>query len=128
MTAVQSIPKLWDLCERYSSLNRLLRITAFCQRVASRLKHLPNSFLSSLLSVSDLQAAHKFWVQYTQTAYFSDSIKILSQGHLLSKSYPLSRLTPFIDHSVILRIGGRLKNSQLDSDSKHPIILPFRIF
>ena len=124
MTAVQSPPKLWDLCERYSSLNRQLRITAICQRVASRLKHLPNSSLSSPLSVSDLQTAHKFWIQSTQTAYFSDSIKILSQGHLLPKSHPLSRFTPFVDHSWILRIGGRLKNSQLDPDSKHPIILP----
>ena len=120
----QSPPKLWDLCKRYSSLNRLLRITAICHRVASLAKHLPNSSPSFPLSVFDREAACKFLIQSTQATYFSDSIKLLSQGHLLPKSHPLSRLTPFIDHSGILRIGGRLKNSQLGLDSKHPIILP----
>ena len=124
LAVIQSPTKLWDLCKRYSSLNRLLRITAICQRVASLAKHIPNSSLSFPLSVSDLETARKFLIQSTQATYFSDSIKFLSQGHLLPKSHPLSRFTPFIDHSGILRIGGRLKNSQLGLDSNHPIILP----
>ena len=124
LAVTQSPPKLWDLCKRYSSLNRLLQITAICQRVASLVKHLPKSSLSFPLSVSDLETARKFWIQSILATYFSDSIKLLSQGYLLPKSHPLSRLTPFIDHSGILRIGGRLNNSQLGLDSKHPIILP----
>ena len=86
LAVTQSPPKLWDLCKRYSSLNRLLRITAICQRVASLVKYLPKSSLSFLLSVSDLETARKFWIQSTQATYFSDSIKLLSQGHLLPKS------------------------------------------
>ena len=60
LAVTQSPPKLWDLCKRYSSLNRLLRITAICQRVASLAKHIPKSSLSFPLSVSDLEAARKF--------------------------------------------------------------------
>ena len=79
LAVTQSPPKLWDLCKRYSSLNRLLRITAICQRIASLAKHLPKSSLSFPLSVSDLETARKFWIQSTQATYFSDSIKLLSK-------------------------------------------------
>lgn len=49
---------------------------------------------------------------------------ILLQGSSLSNSNPLTRLTPFIDREGLLRVGGRLQNSQLDPDAKHPFILP----
>ncbi|KAI5738765.1 hypothetical protein M8J77_010917 [Diaphorina citri] len=37
---------------------------------------------------------------------------------------PLKNLSPFLDPSGILRVGGRLKNSPLSYDSKHPMLLP----
>ena len=33
-------------------------------------------------------------------------------------------LNPFIDDNQLLRVGGRLQNSQSDYNSKHPFILP----
>ncbi|XP_074114130.1 uncharacterized protein LOC141537182 [Cotesia typhae] len=45
-------------------------------------------------------------------------------GKSLVKSHALSRLTARLDYQGILRVGGRLQNSQLDPESKHPPILP----
>ena len=37
---------------------------------------------------------------------------------------PLSRLDPFLDHSNLVRIGGRIKQASVSQDVKHPIVLP----
>jgi hypothetical protein len=68
-----------------------------------------------------LESAKLFWIKTTQQAYYmyySSEFKTLKDSHVLS------RLTAIIDHAGILRVGGRLQNSQLDADSKHPAILP----
>jgi hypothetical protein len=65
-----------------------------------------------------------FWIKTTQQAYYSSEFKIFQAGKRLKESHALSRLTAIIDHAGILRVGGRLQNSQLDADSKHPAILP----
>jgi hypothetical protein len=68
---------------------------------------------------------HKlFWIKTTQQAYYSSEFKILQAAKRLKESHALLRLTAIIDHAGILRVGGRLQNSQLDADSKHPAILP----
>ena len=42
----------------------------------------------------------------------------------LRKNDLLVQLDPFVDQSGISRVGGRLKNSDLEENIKHPIILP----
>ena len=37
---------------------------------------------------------------------------------------PLSRLDPHLDHSNLVRIGGRIKQASISQDVKHPIVLP----
>ena len=37
---------------------------------------------------------------------------------------PLSRLDPFLDHSNLVRIGGRIKQASVSQDVKHPMVLP----
>ena len=42
----------------------------------------------------------------------------------MPKNSSLLRLTPFIDHQGLLRLGGRLQRSFLPSSAQHPLILP----
>jgi len=52
-------------------------------------------------------------------------IRALKAGEFLSKKSALVKLQPFIDQLGVLRIGGRVKNSEaLSFEEKHPIILP----
>ncbi|XP_057329785.1 uncharacterized protein LOC130670399 [Microplitis mediator] len=126
-----SPPLLWDLIDlpQVKSFNKnlpkLLRITAICQRAISRFKQVPNSSLAiSPINPADLEVAKLFWIRETQCAYFSSEIKAIQAGKGLHKNHVLSRLTAIVDHTGILRVGGRLQNSQLSEDSKHPAILP----
>ena len=42
----------------------------------------------------------------------------------IPKASNISQLDVFIDNEALLHIGGRLKNSSLDSNLKHPALLP----
>ncbi|XP_043498397.1 uncharacterized protein LOC122521619 [Polistes fuscatus] len=127
----QAQPLVWDLVDLPQSssfhrhLTKLLRITALIQRAVSCFKKVPGSSLSaSPLNPADLEKAKTFWTRATQEAYFSPELRTLSAGQSLHKRHVLTRLTAFVDRAGILRVGGRLQNSQLDEDSKHPAILP----
>ncbi|XP_018372882.1 PREDICTED: uncharacterized protein LOC108767469 [Trachymyrmex cornetzi] len=112
----------WDLLTRYSSLKRLLRITALCRRVIDRFRKIPNSSLVYPITTQELQTAKLFWVRVIQQSNFNPEIQLLSDGNSIPSS--LTRLTPHLDPDGILRVGGRLQSSSLSHDSKHPIILP----
>ncbi|XP_071052897.1 uncharacterized protein [Onthophagus taurus] len=98
----------WDLKHRYSSLRRLLRITAWY-----------------VLSPAEINNALMFWVRESQQLQFSEEITLLSSKRVIPKSSSLFRLSPFIDgFNGFLRITGRLKFANLEYDEKHPIIIP----
>ena len=61
---------VWDLMVKYSSLQKLLRITAICQRVVSRLQKIPGSSLSNRLTPGDLKIADSYWIKIIQHASF----------------------------------------------------------
>ena len=82
-------------------------------------------------TVEGLQEAENVIIRALQCAAFPVQMKILKQGintpvsearHLKRKD-PLLRLDPEIDDSGILRDGGKLRQSQLSLEEKHPAIL-----
>lgn len=50
---------------------------------------------------------------------------MLKRETAISKDSKILNLNPFMDNNGILRVGGRLENSQLPYNSKHPMILPY---
>ena len=46
------------------------------------------------------------------------------QNAKISRQSSLLKLDPFIDEEGLIRVGGRLKNSTLPFEVKHPIVLP----
>lgn len=116
--------EIWDLVERFSNLTTLLRITAWCLRAIQRFRRQSAKNQSSPINPEEIDAARLFWVKTTQAVYFRNEINQLSRNENLSRSSALLRLAPFVDASGLLRVGGRLQNSLLDSDEKHPLILP----
>lgn len=62
-------------------------------------------------------------IKSVQAETFPDEITALTNGTTISKSSSLSKLNPILDENV-MRIGGRLKNAQLDGGEKNPSILP----
>ncbi|KMQ86362.1 gag-pol protein [Lasius niger] len=113
----------WNLIDRFSSLDRLLRITAWILRSVAIFKG-ADHYSSRALHPEELIQARTFWIKDTQRAYFNRELEICSTKTSLPRTHPLLKLAPFVDSEGVLRVGGRLKNSLLDPDGKHPAILP----
>ena len=81
--------------------------------------------VSTTLSVPQLQQAEKA----IQSQYFKEEIQTLKKAQInpsltISRKSPLLQLSPFLDDDEVLRVGERLKRSDLDFGTRHPIVLP----
>ncbi|XP_044592030.1 uncharacterized protein LOC123270155 [Cotesia glomerata] len=102
----------------------LLRKLSIWHRAIDRFKRVPQSSLAYPLTPSDLERAKLTLIKFTQGQYFAREIHTLQDGDGLPKNNSITKLTPFIDHQGVLRVGGRLKNALLDPEERHPAILP----
>jgi len=111
-----------DILKRYSSLTKLLRITAWCLKFKENSYGNPTSIPH--LTPSDLNQALQRWISIVQEIFFKSELKSLKGHKVVDKSSPLKSLNPFINKDGLIRVGGRLSRSTLDYDTKHPYILP----
>ena len=75
-------------------------------------------------TMKDLINAENIILKYLQEKYYSKEIRAINEKRNLPKISPLRKLNPFLDNLQILRVGGRLGNSSLPFDTKHPVIVP----
>ncbi|XP_076279061.1 uncharacterized protein LOC143208476 [Lasioglossum baleicum] len=114
----------WDLPTRVSSWVKLLRVTAYIFRFVSRCQAKDTVFLDYVINAREINEARKFWIKYVQSLHFQEEIKVLTKCKSLPKSSPLLRLNPFLDTDAIVRVGGRLRHSELSYSQRFPIVLP----
>lgn len=114
------------LIERYSSYNKLIHVVAYsfrfvqnCLAKGSGHKKLVNS-----LQCEELQHAKHALIKIVQLKYFKDEIYNLRKNKCVSNISKLKCLNPFLDELGIIRVGGRLSNSGLSSESRYPVVLP----
>lgn len=77
-------------------------------------------------SAAELERASKIVVKAVQRETFPEEIKALSsprETKTVPKSSNLLRLDPFLDQKGLC-VGGRLRNSTLEYQEKHPKVLP----
>jgi len=114
----------WQLPYEVSSWPRLLRITAYVQRFISRLRNPDVQNNSIFLTASEISQAKQYWIRTCQAASFPTELKHLMNNTLLNSRSSILSLNPHLDEDGILRVGGRLRRSDLNHDAKFPIILP----
>ncbi|GFX24831.1 integrase catalytic domain-containing protein [Trichonephila clavipes] len=120
------------LFEHYSSLTKIIRIFAYCQRfiknckkIASQGSSISSSHINTTsLTFSETKTSEETIIRWVQGFYFQEEIRSIKKQISLPLKSPLRSLHPFIDEHGLVRVGGRLQNSQLRFNSKHPIILP----
>ncbi|XP_036147020.1 uncharacterized protein LOC118647026 [Monomorium pharaonis] len=111
---------------RFSSLRRLLRVTAWMRRW-SRLSvtgAAESPVGSASLDVEELRLALECWLRVVQGGAFPLELTAIAAGRALHAGSSLRRLGPMVDSRGILRVSGRLKHSLLDVEQRHPAILP----
>lgn len=111
-----------ELFSKYSTLSKLKAVTAICYRFFKRLQKSNESYNSTLQNM-ELQLAMKTLIKFAQDDNFRNEIKSLKNEQRLPRGSKLLPLVPFIDEDSILRVGGRIQESQVGYNKKHPIIL-----
>ena len=75
------------------------------------------------LSLDDVRTGNNALIYFVQHQCFEEEFLRLNSKSTVKRSSKLHKLDPFIDDHGILRVGGRLRRSDLDDKRKHPIIL-----
>ena len=107
----------------YSSYSKLLDVTADVLRFAHNTRHKLFK-LKGPLTPSELSIANIQWVSSVQLQCFPEEINGLhSKTH--SSQPPLVRqLRLYLDHTGLIRCGGRIHNAPLSESAKFPFLLP----
>lgn len=113
----------FDLFERFSKLPKLQRVTAYCLRFIYNSKVTKEKRLPGILKLEEIETALRKLVRLSQLESFPEEIQLLQKNGQLNSNKRLQALTPFLDLNNLVRVGGRLQNSELDYDAKHPMLL-----
>ena len=113
--------------ERISSWSKMKKITAVCLKAKDKLKSLVENnqikAYTASITVEDLQTAEKTIIRLVQEETFMCELQSLEGSKQVPRDSVLLKLDSFLDNGI-LRIGGRLKNSNLPPGIKHPIVMP----
>jgi len=101
-----------------------LRVTAYILRFIYNAKADTKERKKGGVSTLKRANASIVLIRIVQSEEFEADIKDLKLKENVPKNSRLINLNPYIDKNGVLRVGGRLKRSQLPEEIKHPIILP----
>ena len=107
--------------EKYSSLRRLHRVTAWIIRWAKKARQEEDT--KGELTQEEIRRAEDLWVAQVQTDAFQNEKETLQDKQEIEDTSSIFQLRPYLSDGL-LRVTGRLQESALTSDEKHPLILP----
>ncbi|KAH8232106.1 hypothetical protein KR032_003514, partial [Drosophila birchii] len=108
-------------CNHGNSFHKLQRIVAYMLRFC----HKQNRSPTTTLSVGELTYARKLILSTIQKIEFSAEHKQLRIHRTVDKRSSIVSLSPIIGHDGLIRVGGRLEESNLPYAAKHQILLPY---
>jgi hypothetical protein len=118
------VTQIFWVINQFSTFRKLRRIIALCLRFAHLCKKRITKNGYNHPSTAELQNAEEKIILLVQKANFEHEIRDLKAGRQVNSKSKLKLLNPFIDNSGMIRVGGRLPNSQYPHDKKYPIVLP----
>jgi hypothetical protein len=108
--------------ERFEKYTKMIRVTARILRLAYNIKNGTNKRFGDL-STEEIINAENQLIRIVQSTDFTPEFKMLKKGQQVDNKSQLKLLAPFLDENDKIRVGGRLSNSDLAYDAKHPIVL-----
>jgi len=111
-----------ELIARVSSWIKLVPIVAYVKGFIQRTQNPSCDRASKSLTFDEIKAARIIFIKHAQSRFYEDYQLILAKKPLRNRSQ-LVKLAPK-DENELLRVGGRLHQSQLSQEAKHPVLLP----
>ena len=126
-----------NLLAKFSSISKIERIIAIIfqftdkahtQQATSRHRLAADQISSAsknvTISASEIKKALHCLIRTIQNEAFNEEISCLKNNHPISSKSKLLTSTPFLDDHQLLRVGGRIHNSNYPESQRHQIILP----
>ncbi|XP_070075146.1 uncharacterized protein [Drosophila takahashii] len=114
-----------DFLDRFSRLDKALRVLAYVQRFLNRCRKAPVS-PDKQLSNREIREAERTYIILAQREEYALELRLLRSKRSIPASSPIANLFPFIDQQGLLRACGRLTASKvLQYDERHPVLLPY---
>lgn len=107
------------MVDRFNALHRLLNTTVIIGRWLRKNRERR----TEVISAAESRAALLIHIRQDQSLHFGKEIALLQNNRQTEIKNPLAQFAPFLDEEGNLRVGGRLRNSELPYAQKHPIIL-----
>ena len=109
---------------RWSSLSKAVRVVGWVRKFCNNARNARQKCALPDLSSDEVVSARLVLLREEQRLVFAAELKALQQGKEVARSSSVHSLTPFLDGDGLLRIRGRLQQSDLSYDERHPILLP----
>ena len=112
--------------DKYSSYQKLLRVTAYILRLLPSHECYRN-IDGSTIDPTELDEAERHLQYLVQEEYFTSEQKDLFENKYVKRSSRIAPFSPFIGPNGLIRSAGRIKRLvEVDFDVKHPIVLDAR--
>ncbi|XP_064486113.1 uncharacterized protein LOC135398658 [Ornithodoros turicata] len=125
--------------QRFQRFSRWIALV----RAIANLKHIARSFrtqhdlqpetcrhwhiCSGPRTVASVNDARNVILLSVQREAYTEEMKCLQKKQNVRQGSPLYKLDPFLDEYRLVRVGGRLRNADLDRNEVHPVVLPGRL-
>ncbi|KAJ8962545.1 hypothetical protein NQ318_000937 [Aromia moschata] len=119
---VGAVVNKFELFNNFSCLHKLQRVFAYCLRFINNSRTTDKK--QGPLSNFELENSLYTLVRLAQQESFSNDYKKLTENKSVDKKSNLLSLNPILDKNKLMRVGGRIQNSNCSFDKRHPIILP----
>ncbi|XP_057705305.1 uncharacterized protein LOC130923571 [Corythoichthys intestinalis] len=121
-----------DRFSKFSTWKSLTRALARLLHICRNFSVLPSKsnqchgwhYCKTGLTVAELNQAQNVVIRTVQQDVYVEEMKCLQKQDELHKASSLKNLDPFLDENGLLRVGGRITNSNVNANEKNPIILP----
>jgi hypothetical protein len=95
-----------DITQKFSKLNRFIRVIAYCRRFINNCRHTKANRQYTTLTTQDLDQTLTCCVKVVQQISFVQEFKDLMEHKEVTSTSSLKTLHPFIDQEGLLRVGG----------------------
>ncbi|XP_072392211.1 uncharacterized protein [Diabrotica undecimpunctata] len=110
--------------KKYSSFSTLVRSVAYSLRFYYNSQRKNNATrVLGHLTTQEINMSTLTLVKLVQAEGFPSKIQCLRRGNAVSYKSRILSLNPFLDPEGLLRVGGRLSNSNFSYQKKHPILI-----
>lgn len=110
--------------QRWSTFKKAVRVVAWIDRFCRNSRCSRQYRLSGGLTCDELEAGERLLLRDIQADSFAPEVSCLQAGQPLSRRSSILKLTPMLDDNGILRVKGRVHESDLSYAARHPVIVP----